>query len=298
VIPALFLYVSLVNDVRGLIARNDLAAAEALARSNEARSGSTSEAAAAMSWVARAWLNARQYDKADRLAAETTKLAEGVLRNRKLDADPWLPTAVGAAIEVHGQALAGRGQRAEAVAYLREQLAAYRGTSIAERIGKNINLLSLEGKVAPALNIQEHLGTTVPRPLVALRGHPVLLFFWAHWCSDCKALAPVVASLMRSYGPQGLVLVAPTRRYGYVAGGEDASPAAERQYIEKVRAQYYGVLPPTTPMPVSEANFLAYGASSTPTLALIDAAGVVRYYHPGAASEAELADRIQKLLKK
>ena len=296
-IPALFLYVSLINDVRGLIAKNDLAAAEALARSNEARSGATSEAAAAMSWVARAWLKAGQYDKADRLAAETTKLTEGILRTRKLDADPWLPTAVGAAVEVHGQALAGRGQRGEAVAYLREQLAAYRGTSIAERISKNINLLSLEGKVAPALNLEEHLGA-VPRPLSALRGHPVLLFFWAHWCPDCKALAPVVASLMKTYGPQGLVLVAPTRRYGYVAGGEDASPAVEKQYIEKVRAQYYGVLPPTTPIPLSEANFLAYGASSTPTLALIDASGVVRYYHPGAPSESELADRIQKLLKK
>jgi hypothetical protein len=31
---------------------------------------------------------------------------------------------------------------------------------------------------------------------------------------------------------------------------------------------------------------------------LVDAAGIVRYYHPGAASEAELAPRIQKLLGK
>ena len=52
--------------------------------------------------------------------------------------------------------LAVRGERAEVVAYLNEQLAVYRGTSIGERIRKNINLLSLAGKPAPALDIREH----------------------------------------------------------------------------------------------------------------------------------------------
>ena len=156
--PALFLFASLVNDVRGLIARNDLASAEAVARSYQARSGATSELAAAMSWLARASLGAGQYDKADRFATETTKLTDQMLRTRKLDADPWLPTAVGAAVEVHGQVLAARGQRAEAVTFLNEQLALYRGTSIGERIRKNINLLSLEGKPAPALEFRSTSG--------------------------------------------------------------------------------------------------------------------------------------------
>jgi thiol-disulfide isomerase/thioredoxin len=295
-IPALFLFASLVNDVRGLIAKNDLPAAETVARSYQARSGATSELAAAISWLARASFSAGQYDKADRFAAETTKLTTVMLRTRKMDADPWLPTAVGAAVEVHAQVLAARGERAEAIAYLNQQLAAYRGTSIGERIGKNINLLSLEGKPAPALDIREHLGAPV-RPLAALRGHPVLLFFWAHWCPDCKAMAPVVASLARTYGPQGLVVVGPTRLYGSIGTGEDAAPAVEKQYIEKVRAQFYGSIPGMA-VPVSSANFLAYGASSTPTLALVDAGGIVRYYHPGAAPEAELASRIRKLLAK
>jgi cytochrome c biogenesis protein CcmG/thiol:disulfide interchange protein DsbE len=195
---------------------------------------------------------------------------------------------------VHAQALAGQGQRAEAVAFLREQLAAYGKTSIAERIRKNLNLLSLEGKPAPPLNAAEWLGGR-PQPLAALRGHPVLLFFWAHWCGDCKAEAPILASLMKTYGPKGLVLVGPTRLYGYVAGGEEAGPAAEKQYIERVRQQYYAMLA-GMPVPLSAASFLAYGASTTPTLVLIDKAGVVRYYHPGAASQAELVDRLQSVM--
>jgi thiol-disulfide isomerase/thioredoxin len=297
VIAALFLlYASIVNDVRGLIAQNNLAAAEAVERSYQAKSGPTSEVAAAVSWLARASLSARQYDKADRFAADSAAMADNLLRTRKLDQDPWLPTAVGAAIEVHGQVLAARGQRSEAIAYLDEQLARYRETSIAERIRKNINLLSLEGKRAPSLDVHEYLGVKPPA-LAALRGHPVLLFFWAHWCPDCKALAPAIASLMKTYSPKGLVVLGPTRLYGYVAGGEDAAPAAEKQYIEKVRGAFYSALA-GMPVPLSSANFLAYGASTTPTLVLIDAAGIVRYYHPGAASESELAARIQKLLAK
>jgi len=288
VFPALLFvfYASIVNDVRVLIDRNDLAAAEAATKSYQARSGQTPELAAAVSWLARANLAAKRYDQADKFADEAARMGESFLGARRLDSDPWLPTAVGAAIEVHAQALAARGGRSEAVGYLNEELAKYRDTSIGERIRKNINLLSLEGKRAPALEGQN---------LVALRGHPVLLFFWAHWCPDCKAMAPGIAALLAKYGPKGLVGIAPTRLYGYAAGGEPVPAATERRYIDSVRAQYYAALSGTA-MPVSSANFLAYGASTTPTLVLIDSAGIVRYYHPGAATMPELAARIEKVL--
>lgn len=289
----LFFYASLVNDVRALIAKNDLAGADAAARTYRTASGATSEFAAAVSWLARASFNAKQYDKAERYALESMSVAEPLLRGRKLDADPWLPTAIGASIEVRSQVMAARGERADAVAFLNGELTRYRATSIAERIRKNVNLLSLEGKPAPALDIRDFLGEK-PRQLSALRGRPVLLFFWAHWCPDCKRLAPVLASLKKTYGSK-LEIVGPTKYYGYVAGGQEAAPAVERPYIDKVRAEFYGALA-WMPVPVSNANFLTYGASTTPTLVLVDAAGIVRYYHPGAVSESELAARIQPLI--
>jgi thiol-disulfide isomerase/thioredoxin len=290
VFPALLLafFASIVNDVRTLIDRNDLIAAEAATRSYQARSGQTPELAAAVSWLARANLAAKRYDQADKFATEAARMGESFLGARRLDSDPWLPTAVGAAIEVHAQTLAARGGRSEAVGYLNEELAKYRTTSIGERIRKNINLLSLEGKRAPALEGQS---------LAALRGHPVLLFFWAHWCPDCKAMAPGIAALLSQYRSKGLVAIAPTELYGYVAGGEPAPSEIERRYIEKIRGQYYAALG-GIPMPVNSANFLAYGASTTPTLVLIDSAGIVRFYHPGAAAMPELAARIEKLLAK
>src|SRR5204863_6764905 len=111
------------------------------------------ELAAALSWLARASLAAKDLDHAEALAAETYKMASRFLLGQKLDDDPWLPTAAGAAIEVHAQVLAARGERTEAVEYLRAQQKQFAGTSLPERIRKNINLLSLEGKPAPALEM-------------------------------------------------------------------------------------------------------------------------------------------------
>ena len=83
--------------------------------------------------------------------------------------------------------------------------------------------------------------------------------------------------------------------YGYVAGGLDAPPAAEKRYIEQIRRQYYADLSGIA-APLSAANFRRYGASSTPTLVLADAAGKVRFYHPGALTEAELMSQIRRML--
>jgi thiol-disulfide isomerase/thioredoxin len=295
-VPALLLYLTLADDVKDLVARNDLAAAERTVRSSQKEAGSTPEFAAALSWLARGALHANQFSRADAFAVETRKLADQLLRTHKLDQDPWLPTAVGAAIEVHAQVLAARGETGEAVGFLRAQLALFGTTGLHERIQKNLNLLSLEGKPAPALEAAEWLGSKPPA-WTALAGHPVLLFFWAHWCSDCKAEVAVLAEIRKLYGPRGLVLIAPTRYYGYVAKGEDAAPPAEKRYIETVRRQYYAALG-DVPVPLSNSNFLKYGASTTPTLVLLDAAGVVRLYHPGNLSFPDLAARIQSVLKK
>jgi hypothetical protein len=48
--------------------------------------------------------------------------------------------------------------------------------------------------------------------------------------------------------------------------------------------------------PLSNKIFETYGCSSTPTLALIDKQGIVRWYHPGTATEAELSREIEAVL--
>lgn len=287
---------NLVQDVRAAIAADDFAKAEAQISEYQSARGVTSEMLEALSWLGRGALAAKRYEQAEAYASKTREMCLEMLKSRPLDADRNLPIALGAAIEVLAQAAAAKGERSAAVSFLQEQLAIYRNTSIRTRIQKNINLLTLEGKPAPPLETGEYLGPR-PVPLVQLKGRPVLLFFWAHWCGDCKQQAPVLAKLMAEYGKAGLTIVGPTQRYGYVAGGKEAGSAEEVAYIDQVRRQFYGELGEMS-VPVSEENFQNYGSSTTPTLVLVDAGGIVRLYHPGHMSYEELAPKVAALVRR
>lgn len=286
-------FANITSDVQQSLARNDFAAAEAQVQSYQQRNGVTPDMLEALSWAARAALAANQLDRASAYATRTHQLCQTELKKRRLDADSQLPTALGAAIEVQAQVLARRGERSKAVAYLRENLAAYKSTSIAERISKNLNVLDLEGKPAPALLAGEYLGSK-PTPLAALRGRPVLLFFWAHWCGDCRAEAPLLVEIKREFAPKGLVVAGPTKLYGYTALDEHAPPAEEMKFIRAVRERFYAGLSDIS-MPVNAANFVRYGASTTPTLVLIDRQGIVRLYHPGAMDANELRAAVRRI---
>jgi thioredoxin-related protein len=89
-------------------------------------------------------------------------------------------------------------------------------------------------------------------------------------------------------------MIAPTQRYGYVARGQEAGPEEELAYIESIRKSAYSDLG-ALPTPVSEENFKNYGASTTPTLVLLDRAGKVALYHPGFIGYDDLASRVSEL---
>jgi thioredoxin-related protein len=50
------------------------------------------------------------------------------------------------------------------------------------------------------------------------------------------------------------------------------------------------------PALVNEENFGIYGASTTPTLVVVDRNGIVRLYHPGALSLQDLRSAIRAAL--
>jgi thiol-disulfide isomerase/thioredoxin len=284
----------ILEDVRGALAQNSFSSAEAELKAYQSQNGVTPEYIEAYSWMARAALNARDYDQAAAYAKQTSAMAFEQLKRRPLDAEPHLPLALGAALEVQSQALAARGQRAQATAILQSALRTYGNTSIRARLQKNLNLLSFEGKAAPALRGEQFLGSKPPM-LAQLKGSPVLLFFWAHWCGDCKAEAPIITQLRSEFAPKGLTVVGPTRLYGYTAQVENASPSEELAYIDAVRHRFYaGLL--DMPVPISKYNFDVYGASTTPTLVLLDRTGKVAMYHPGALPYDQLKAEIEKVV--
>ena len=273
---------AVVSDVRFKLSAGDLSSAEALVEDYHRANGANSEYAAAVSWLARGALTLGQTEAAARYLAQTKTLVAELLKTKSVDDDNFLEAAVGASIEVEARIMAARGNRDKAVAFLESELPHWKTWWITARIQKNLDLLTLEGQPAPDLD-------------AAYRGSPVLLFLWAHWCSDCKAQGPVVARLKQKYEPRGLRVVAPTRRYGDVPKIDHPTADQEDQEIERVWTTSYAELD-GAPHPISEATMLRYGVSSTPTLVLIDRQGIVRMYRPTRMTEAELAQRIEALL--
>jgi thiol-disulfide isomerase/thioredoxin len=288
--------VSIVVYVKTMSSMGDFAAAEKALSQYRVAAGVTPEYLEALSWIGRGRLAHKNIPAAEKNSTEVRKLVDAQLAHRKLDAEPQLPTALGASIEVEAQALAAQNRRDEAVVYLDSEIRKWHGTSIEARLQKNLNLLTLEGKPAPVLDVAQGIAGHQPRPLTAHRGHPVLIFMWAHWCVDCKNEIAIVRKLQANYGPKGLVVVAPTQHYGYIEGGKDAPRDVETRYIGQIFAQYYAGLGPVE-IPLSEANFTKLGVSTTPTMVLVDGKGIVRLYNPGNATYEVLAAKIEAALK-
>jgi len=280
--------------VRSAIAAGDFSTAEQQVNEYRRSEGVTPEMLEALSWLGRGALQVGRLDDAERYAAETRDLSLEALETREVDAERRLPIAFGASIEVRAHAMAQRGALSEAIVFLEEELERWGETSIRTRIQKNVHLLSLEGKPAPALAMDRHLGDE-PQPLASLKGDVLLLYFWAHWCPDCRFQAPILARLKQEYAGEGLRIIGPTRLYGYRSRGQDATPAEELEWIEQVLGEHYAAIA-AMPVPVSADNFINYGCSTTPTLVLVDREGIVRLYHPGRINYEELAPRIAALV--
>jgi thiol-disulfide isomerase/thioredoxin len=287
-------WAGIVEDVRTDLAQKNFSAAEAQLQTYRSRQGVDPEYLEAYSWLGRAALSDQKYPQAETYAKQTKELAVEQMKQHPLDSESHLPIALGAAYEVQAQALAATGQRTQAVALLQAALQRYGTTSIRARLQKNLNLLSLQGKIAPSLKSTDFLGAKPP-VLAELKGSPVLLFFWAHWCGDCKAEAPIITQLRSEYASKGLAVVGPTRLYGYTAQEEHAPEKDELAYIDAVRKRFYGGLL-DMPVPISKYNFDTYGASTTPTLVLLDRSGKVAMYHPGALPYDQLKAEIDKVV--
>jgi thiol-disulfide isomerase/thioredoxin len=284
---------TIVNLVRDAIAENDFAKAEKLVLGDMAANGTTPIAIEAFSWLGRGFVAARRYDEAMTYAARAYEIVEEQLKTRKLDDEARLPIALGAAIEVTALATAGQGRRSESVMYLQQEIERYKGTSIIMRLNKNLNVLSLEGQPAMPFTSAEYLGPRTPT-LAELKGKPVVLFLWAHWCGDCKTQGPILDALVNKYKSSGITVVAPTQRFGYAEKRRPVGAAEELKYIESIRDQFYPWMK-TVSAPVSDEVYLRYGVSTTPTYVMIDRDGKVSSYLPGQPTVEQLEPLIRKI---
>lgn len=276
----------LVRLIRNKLSAGDLESGAAAAEEYKKKSGVDTTYLDAVGWLARGAEMLKQPEAAAAYVAELRR----EIREEKSD----VLAPLGAAIEVEGKLRAAREGRKPAIRFLEEELARAKDTGLRARIRKTINLLSLEGQPAPELTLTNVIGKDAPT-LASLKGKPVLLFLWAHWCGDCRAQAATLSTVWQKYRAKGLIVIAPTRFYGTGEQNKTATPAEEKAHLEKVWAESYKGLE-DVPIPIDTEMMVRYGVSATPTFVLIDRKGIVRFYSPTRLSEAALSKRIEAVL--
>lgn len=277
----------LVRNVRMKLSAGDVETGQALLEDHKREKGSDAEYLSALAWVAR---GAEMLGRVE-LATEAVRELQRAIPAE----DDGQLSAYGAAIEVEGRLIQRSKGRGAALQYFEQKLDGAKAVSLRSRIRKNINLLSLEGQPARAITGASITAGSTPTP-GALRGKPYVLFFFAEWCGDCKAQAPSLARVWETYRDR-VPMIAVTRLYSSPGDKTPSTPEEETAQVKKVWGESYRGLE-DVPVVIDTDAMVHYGASATPSFALVDRGGIVRYYTATRLSEAELSKRIEELLTK
>lgn len=137
-----------------------------------------------------------------------------------------------------------------------------------------------EGMPAPDFTVLD--ANSQPVTLSSLKGQPVMLNFWATWCTPCKIEMPLYADVYGQNKDQGLEILA--------VNVQEQLPAVQ-QYIAA------NGLPFPVILDTDGGVATIYRVRGLPTTVFVDASGIVRKVHRGAITKLEeLVPLLQEIL--
>jgi thiol-disulfide isomerase/thioredoxin len=142
--------------------------------------------------------------------------------------------------------------------------------------------MDLVGASARELKNTQGVSGSFPASVAAMRGHVVLLDFWATWCMPCRVVIPKLGDLQSRFGAQGLNVVG--------LSTEDAQDVAT--FAQRIGMRY------AVGVDKNAETTRSYGVASLPTLVVIDKRGVVRDVSVGydPSEDARLENTVKTLL--
>ena len=152
------------------------------------------------------------------------------------------------------------------------------GAKLARRLFLDNSAVDLTGFPAPSLRLKTFDGK--PFDASSLKGHVVLIDFWASWCVPCVQQIRSLATIADEY-KEGLTVVG-------INWNDD--PNAALEFVRKNKYKW------TNLRDINGETAKSWMLNGVPLLAIIDPSGTIAYYHVGYEQPEETA--IAEVLRK
>jgi len=119
--------------------------------------------------------------------------------------------------------------------------------------------------------------------LASFSGRPVVLNFWASWCTSCKVEHPYLVAAWQEYGPQGV---------GFIGVVYEDTAGNARAFMKQYGGGWPDVLDP------GQQTAINYGVSGVPETFFVDRQGIMRYKSTGTVTPSLLVRDINSNLER